>query len=243
MRFSAGALSIVLILYTRGVFAPWCGFNGNYGQPSLSLCNRVRDLDFPPRDDTWRIFAPEANWVTGHPFGFPKVPTPVQHQRVVMNVGGCAIAVYNLRSGLGDIESLVVENWRRVLEAVDHILETCLPYGGSQHPIDGMTSGLMIYVYEPGADIEINFSTNSVGIETANGDSSIADSEEEAVADVLRSFGPAIMASTSQTPPNSPQTTYCMAKSSIFTCVQHTLKTSVLFGNALSTFDVVSTYA
>ncbi len=91
MRFSAGALSILSALYTQSVIAPWCGFTGTYGQPSEPLCHSVRDLDFPPRDDEWRIFAPEANWGTDNHFAFPKVLTPVQHQRVVRCTVGIAV--------------------------------------------------------------------------------------------------------------------------------------------------------
>ncbi|KAI9765550.1 MAG: hypothetical protein M1835_007365 [Candelina submexicana] len=260
MRFLAGVLPILLSPYIQSAIAPWCGFTGEYGQPSEPLCNSVKDLDLPRRDDIWRIFAPDAILEPTNSLDFPKVPTPVKHQRWALlsnslyvhlltasgqpDSGGCAIAVYNINSNLNnDIESLVLENWRRVLEAVDNILGTCIPHGGSQHPIDGLNSGLMIYVYEPGADIEINFNTNSVGTETTNGHSGLLDSDSEAVAEILRSVGTANGGSTQRTPPNSPQTTYCLAKASTFACIQHTLKSSVLFGNALSTFDVVSTYA
>lgn len=107
----------------------------------------------------------------------------------------------------------------------------------------------MIYVYEPGADIEINFDSNSVGMEIANGRASEAshsevENEMEAVAEILRTFGTANGDGESpRGPPNSPETTYCMAKTSNFECVRHMLKNSILFGNALSTFDIVSTYA
>ncbi len=129
----------------------------------------------------------------------------------------------------------------------------------------------MIYVYKPGAAIEEYLSANSMHLGTTTGPSLLTDEEMEttpdpslltdeeldtttgsslqtdeeleAATDYLENTGSGNTASRQQAPPTSPQSTYCSGKPSKIFCVQHILKTSVLFGNALSTFSVVSTLA
>ncbi|KAI9718244.1 MAG: hypothetical protein M1812_004234 [Candelaria pacifica] len=245
MRWAAGALSIFSASYIHGVVAESCGIQGSFGRPSKHICDTILELGFPLPDDAWRIFSTDttpAQSEGGYSFEFPNVLTPVKHQRVVGSLG-CAIAVYNTKANPGDGPKFSVNSWSVVLDAIENVLDACLPYGGSQNITGDLTGGLTVHVYEPGAAIEDYLSANSMEEETTDDQSFLAHWAEEAIADELESSGAANEASRQEAQTVSPQATYCQGRTTKFPCVRHVLKTSVLLGNTLTSFTIVSTYA
>ncbi len=155
----AGVLSILSVLHIfQGVMAPFCASQGSFGQPSRHLCDNILELDFPNPNSASRIFSTDTNPAPSDIYisVFPRVLTPIKHQRVVRSnlvnfFGliiscavltvvidiGCAIAIFNDNAESDSSVTFSVNSWSRVLDAIMNILNTCSPYGGSEKVLGG----------------------------------------------------------------------------------------------------------